>query len=52
MNTAARATEDRSLIDFATKKTVFSRAVVYDFADGSFLVVHDSGRVEANTITC
>lgn len=49
-NTAARAIENRSLLSFAVRETTFSRCRVFDFADGSFFVIHDSGRVEANEI--
>ena len=48
---AHNAQQDRSLITFAVKATEFSRCKVYDFADGSFLVVHDNGRTEVNTIS-
>ena len=51
MNTAHRAKTEVSLRSFAIKTTVFSHCRIFDFADGSFLVVHDNGRVEANAIS-
>jgi hypothetical protein len=49
MNTTAnRSLTDRSLLSFAIRVTTFTRCRVYDFADGSFFVLHDNGHVEAN----
>ena len=33
---------------FALKVTEFTTCKLYDFADGSFLIVHDNGRTEVN----
>jgi hypothetical protein len=46
--TANRTIADRSLLSFAVRVTTFTRCRVYDFADGSFFVLHDNGHVEAN----
>ena len=51
MDSATKAQNDASFRAFATKVTEFSRSTIYDFADGSFLVVWASGRTEVNTIT-
>lgn len=48
MQTAFFAQKDRSFVQFATKVSVFSDCTIYDFADGSFLVVRDNGRTEVN----
>lgn len=50
MSTADRALVDRSLTTFALNTYEFTRCTKYVFADGSFLLVHASGRAEANTI--
>lgn len=50
MTTADKALIDRSICAFALRSTEFSDCVIFDFADGSFLVVRDNGRVEANQI--
>lgn len=51
MTAAAKAHQDASFRSFATKVTEFTRCKVFDFADGSFLTVWDSGRIEVNAIT-
>lgn len=50
MNSATRAQSDQSLLGFAIKVNEFSCCKVYDFADGSFLTVWDSGRTEVNAV--
>lgn len=52
MNSATMAQTDESFRGYAVKISGFSTCKLYDFADGSFLVVHDNGRTEVDTITC
>lgn len=50
MTSAHKAEKDPSFRGFAMKVIEFSRCKLYDFADGSFLIVWDNGRTEVNTI--
>lgn len=52
VSSAAKAQADESYRCYAVKVCEFSTCKLYDFADGSFLVVHDNGRTEVDTITC
>lgn len=49
--TAEKAQQEASLRGLAVKTTAFTRLTVYDFADGSFLVVHANGRTEINKVS-
>lgn len=50
MCSAAKAQANQSCRSFAIKVSEFSRCKVYDFADGSYLTVWDSGRSEVNAV--
>lgn len=48
MTNAHKAEQDVSWRGFALETFKFSRCTKYVFADGSYLIVHDSGRTEVN----
>ena len=50
LTTADFAGQDQSMLSYAIKVTTFTTCKVYDFADGSYLVLHDSGRIEVNEV--
>jgi len=50
MTKADNALINANFRTFALRVVEFSRCKVLHFADGSFLVLHDNGRAEANTI--